>query len=95
MITRKQIEEILDATLEGDNPIDSAPTVVGKEECVNRLMELLKNCSIHDVNKKQILQDLLNEKEEVIMSPIRFNGVHVQKIKQVFSKYGVEFEQQF
>ena len=49
MITRKQIEEILDDTLEGDNPPDSAPTVVGKEECVNRLMELVKNCSIPDV----------------------------------------------
>ena len=50
MITRKQIEEILYDTLEGDNPPDSAPTVVGKEECVNRLMELVKNCSIPDVS---------------------------------------------
>jgi hypothetical protein len=50
MITRKQIEEILDDTLEGDNPPDSAPTVVGKEECVNRLMELVKNCSIPHVS---------------------------------------------
>ena len=51
--------------------------------------------SIHDGINNQILQDLLKEQEEVIMSPIRFNGVHVEKIKQVFKKYGVEFEQQF
>ena len=55
MITRKQIEEILDDTLEGDNPPDSAPTVVGKEECVNRLMELVKNCSIPDVSQQREL----------------------------------------
>jgi hypothetical protein len=55
MITRKQIEEILDDTLEGDNPPDSAPTVVGKKECVNRLMELVKNCSIPDVRQQREL----------------------------------------
>ena len=57
MITRKQIEEILDDTLEGDNPPDSAPTVVGKQECVNRLMELVKNCSIPVVSKSVKLGD--------------------------------------
>jgi hypothetical protein len=49
MITREQIEEILDETLEGDTPKDSAPIVVGKEECINRLIELIQNCSTPDV----------------------------------------------
>ena len=47
------------------------------------------------VKNNQILQDLLNEQEEIVMSPIRFNGVHINKIKQVFAKYEVEIEQQF
>lgn len=46
-------------------------------------------------NNNQILQDLLNEQEEIVMSPIRFNGVHINKIKQVFAKYGVEIEREF
>ena len=56
MITRKQIEEILDETLEGDNPVDSAPTVLGKEECANRLMELVKNCSIPVIGQSEQLK---------------------------------------
>lgn len=59
-----------------------------------KLKEQLKDAK-ESGNNNQILQDLLNEQEEIIMSPIRFNGVHVQKIKEVFSKYGVEFEQGF
>ena len=63
-----------------------------------RVLNKLKPSSLNGSNNstsQKILKDLLNEQEEVIMSPIRFNGVHVDKIKQVFKKYGVEFEQQF
>jgi hypothetical protein len=44
---------------------------------------------------QNMLEDLLNEQEEVISSPTRFNGVHIEKIKQVFEKYGITLEQEF
>ena len=44
---------------------------------------------------KQLLKELLDEQQEVISSPIRFNGVHIEKIKQVFAKYGIRIEQEF
>ena len=44
---------------------------------------------------QNILEGLLNEQEEVISSPIRFNGVHIDKIKQIFEKYGITLEQEF
>jgi hypothetical protein len=78
MITRKQIEEILDDTLEGDNPIDSAPTVVGKEECVNRLMELVKNCSISDVMETPHLDEEIDRLES-FKNPIT---EHVEQLKE-------------
>jgi hypothetical protein len=38
---------------------------------------------------KQIYEELMAEQEEIISSPIRFNGVHIQKIQDIFSKYGI------
>ena len=61
------------------------------EKAVDKILKLHQE----QVKNNQILQDLLKEQEEIIMSPIRFNGVHVDKIKQVFAKHGIEFEQQF
>ena len=49
-----------------------------------------------DTNKeilKTLLNDLLNEKEDIIAhNGIRFTGVHEEKIKQVFEKYGIDYE---
>lgn len=39
-----------------------------------------------------ILSDLMKEQEEVISSPIRFNGVHIEKIKEVFEKIGIKYD---
>ncbi len=39
---------------------------------------------------KQIYEELMAEQEEIISSPIRFNGVHIQKIQDIFSKYGID-----
>ena len=36
-----------------------------------------------------ILNELLGNQKEIINSPIRFNGVHIEKIKEVFGKYGI------
>ena len=44
---------------------------------------------------KQLLKEVLDEQQEVISSPIRFNGVHIEKIKQIFAKYGIIIEQDF
>ena len=44
---------------------------------------------------ENILEDLLKEQQEVVSSPIRFNGVSIEKIKQVFEKYGIILEQEF
>ena len=44
---------------------------------------------------KDLLEQLMKEQQEVISSPIRFNGVHVEKIKQVFDKLGVKYDLNF
>ncbi len=55
--------------------------------------EILKSYSPADVNA--ILSDLLKEQEEIVSSPIRFNGVPIDKIIRVFEKYGVKYEPPF
>ncbi len=40
-----------------------------------------------------LLNQCLNEQEEIISSPIRFNGVHINKLKQVFLKNGIEADE--
>ena len=44
---------------------------------------------------QDVLKELLNNEKEIISSPLRFNGVHIQKIKDVFSKHGVFIENTF
>lgn len=45
---------------------------------------------------KTILEQLLNESEEIISTTgLRFNGVHDEKIKQVFQKYNIKLEPKF
>lgn len=47
------------------------------------------------LKKQPLLTDVLVESEEVLCSPIRFDGVHVNKIKAVFAKYGIVEEDKF
>lgn len=42
-----------------------------------------------------LLSDLMKEHQEVISNPIRFTGVHIEKIKQVFEKYGIKYDTGF
>ena len=56
----------------------------------NIIKSMLNNLEEIVAEKKALLADLMNEQQEVINSPIRFNGVRVEKIKQVFEKYGVK-----
>lgn len=39
-----------------------------------------------------LLSDLMKEQQEIISSPIRFNGVHIDKVKQVFEKNGIKYD---
>ncbi len=40
-----------------------------------------------------ILRDILKEQQEIISNPVRFNGVSIEKIKEVFKKHGI-YEQE-
>jgi hypothetical protein len=49
--------------------------------------------SIWKENKfKAILEELLSKQKEVISSPIRFNGVSVSDIEEVFRNHGIEIK---
>ena len=55
-----------------------------------------KNNEVLDlVSKRELLNELINNQEEIISSPVRFNGVSIDKIKQVFYKNGVKYELSF
>lgn len=47
---------------------------------------------LFDVVGSALLSDLMKEQQEIISNPIRFNGVHIEKIKQVFEKNGVKYD---
>jgi len=39
-----------------------------------------------------LLSDLMKEQQEIISSPIRFNEVHIDKVRQVFEKNGIKYD---
>ena len=47
---------------------------------------------LFDVVGSSLLSDLMKEQQEIISSPIRFNGVHIDKIRQVFEKNGIKYD---
>lgn len=47
---------------------------------------------LFDVVGSALLSDLMKEQQEIVSSPIRFNGVHTEKIKQVFEKNGIKYD---
>ena len=63
------------------------PTEIGV--AINTLIE--EYIKLSD-EKDAILAEIMKQEEEIISSPIRFNGVHVNKIKQIFTEHGVKFE---
>lgn len=52
-----------------------------------------KLCGLYIVSGSSLLNQCLKEQEEIISSPIRFNGVHINKLKQVFLKNGIEADE--
>lgn len=50
---------------------------------------------LFDVVGSALLSDLMKEQQEIVSNPIRFNGVHIEKIKQVFEKNGIKYDMVF
>ena len=46
-------------------------------------------CNLYNIVGGKVLSQCLNEQEEIISSPVRFNGIHINKIKEVFLKNGI------
>ena len=64
-----------------------------KESEIEWLKQELLN--LHSVSQRELLKDMLMNQEEIISSPIRFNGVAIEKLKQIFEKNGVKYESPF
>lgn len=78
---RQQIENaIVESSVEGH---------IDLNDLTNKLLDLII------VIKRQLLNDMLMNQEEIISSPIRFNGVSIEKLKQIFEKNGVKYESPF
>lgn len=50
---------------------------------------------LFDVVGSALLSDLMKEQQEIVSNPIRFNGLHIEKIKQVFEKNGIKYDMGF
>jgi len=50
-------------------------------------------CNLYNIVGGKILSQCLNNQEEIISSPIRFNGIHINKIKEVFLKNGIDVDE--
>ena len=80
MNIKDEIEDILYAT-------DLKPSEV------ERLTEKLLN--LHIVMQSYMLSDMMVQQEEIVSSPIRFNGVHIENIKKIFKNNGTEYKPPF
>lgn len=60
----------------------------GKISAIEAHRKIMANCAL-------ILNDCMNEKQEVLMSPMRFDGVHVNKLEEVFRRNGIVYESNF
>ena len=45
--------------------------------------------------QRDMLNDMIMQQEEIVSSPIRFNGVHIENIKKIFKNNGVEYQSPF
>ena len=78
---KQQVENaIVESSVEGH---------INLNDLTNKLLDLFI------VSKRQLLNDMLMNQEEIISSPIRFNGVSIEKLKQIFEKNGVKYESPF
>lgn len=54
-----------------------------------------KNGVLPRVSGSALLTDLLKAQQEIISSPLRFNGVAIEDIKRIFADYGIKYEPPF
>lgn len=57
----------------------------GKISAIEAHGKIMANCAL-------ILNDCMSQRQEVLMNPIRFDGVHVEKLAEVFRRNGIELE---
>ncbi len=51
--------------------------------------------NLHIVMQRDMLNDMIMQQEEIVSSPIRFNGVHIENIKKIFKNNGTEYQSPF
>ena len=65
---------------------------VGDQALLNAHDEVLH---LFSVMQRDMLNDMIMQQEEILSSPIRFNGVHIENIKKIFKKNGTEYKPPF
>lgn len=66
-----------------------------EEQLVSGVDKDQSNCNITLVSGSALLTELLNKQKEIVSNPIRFNGVAVDDIKEMFARYGIDFKEPF
>ena len=65
---------------------------VGDQALLNAHDEVL---DLFSVMQRDMLSDMIMQQEEIVSSPIRFNGVHIENIKKIFKNNGTEYQPPF
>lgn len=90
---QRKINSVNELLKKKDNDEETINRLKIKVGCyISFLTDLNRALNIELVSKREILYELLTEQKEIISSPIRFNGVSIEKLKQIFEKNGVKYE---
>ena len=49
----------------------------------------------HKEQMEEMMYTIYSKEQEVLLSAIRFNGVHINTLMQIFEKYGIKEESPF
>lgn len=66
-----------------------------EERLANGVEQSDSNCNIPFVSGSALLTDLLNKQKEIVSSPIRFNGISTETLKEQFARYGINYKEPF
>lgn len=69
--------------------------MVDMQSLLNELKKEISETPKNLINGDDLLFELLNNQEEIISNPRRFNGVHIDTIKNIFNKHGIIYKQPF
>lgn len=98
-LTEEEIEAFVNHISDFGEALKMKTTFISLSAVKNRVSEnnSHESSGLHlaDVVGSALLNDLLNNQEEIISSPIRFNGVHVNRIVSCFEKYGIKRPEHF